>query len=271
MRRLFCWLSLLVCLALAACGSPGPRGGSTITQGPRAVSGQANEVVMLALFGKTTGISLMRLAVVLGPFINLLAPIAFYMLAAFLFGRAAGVAGLCLMLFGKEGGLPFWTCAYCPWLLAPMYSAGLLFLCIYAYMKALESKGSGYFCLTGLLLGTAFMSHTAPAVIGGGTLLLLTLSEMLRLRRTPFGKKAVLRAALMFGLVLGIAFLVSLPYSGPILWKYQFHVLNPWPSLYASQNVELHNLPKEFYQSLNLRNTVALIGFLFLLKRRGNT
>ncbi|WP_374324847.1 C40 family peptidase [Azonexus sp.] len=49
MRRLFYWLSLLVCLALAACGSPGPRGGSTITQGPRAVSGQANEVVMLAM------------------------------------------------------------------------------------------------------------------------------------------------------------------------------------------------------------------------------
>jgi hypothetical protein len=210
----------------------------------------------------------MRLAVVLGPFVNLLAPLAFYALAASLFGRAAALAGLCLMLFGKDGALPFWTCAYSPWLLAPMYSMGFLFLTLMTYKKALESGKATRFYLAGLLLGIAFMSHTAPAVIGGGTMLLVTMLEIVRLWRIERRGREAFRLGGFFLLMLAVAFFVSLPYSGPILWRYHFHVLNPWPSLYASQNVELKNLPGQIKAAFSLRNGVALLGLVMLYQKR---
>lgn len=222
--------------------------------------------ILLALFHKATGLSLMRLAVVLGPFINLIAPLGFYFLAARLFGRAAALAGLCLMLFGKDGRLPFWTCAYAPWLLAPMYSMGLLFFTLYGALIAFTRRKPGAFFFTGFLLGTTFLAHTAPALIAGGTMVLMLGWECLRVRgnqryanRTLFG---------YFVLLLTVAFLVSLPYTGPILWRYQFRVLNPWPSLFASQNVELSNLSSQLLESINFRNATALLGLWTLFKNR---
>lgn len=217
-----------------------------------------------------TDIPLMRLAVVMGPYLNLLAPLAFYFFAASFFGRAAGLAGLCLMLFGKDGMSPYWTCAYSPWLLASVYSLGLLFITLAAGTKAVERKTSSTFLLAGLLLGITFLAHTAPAIIAGGTLLLLMLWEQYRLRRVEGRPKEARTLLGLFLLFLGMAFFVSLPYSGPILWRYQFHVLNPWPSLYASQNVELHNLPGQLWHAVSLRNGVALLGALAVFRTRDN-
>lgn len=224
-------------------------------------------LVLLALH-YVTGMPLMRLSVVAGPFLNLLAPAGFYVLAAALFGRAAALAGLCLVLFGKEGALPLWTCAYSPWLLASVYSLGLLFLTLAAFVKALRGGSTGLFCLTGLMLGIAFLGHTAPAIIAGGVMLLLTLWECGRLRFVERQSGDAGRLLFRFLAVLVVAFFVSLPYTGPILWRYQFQVLNPWPSLYASQNMELQNLAARIQEAVSLRNGLALFGAVMLLRWR---
>jgi hypothetical protein len=224
--------------------------------------------VILAFSSYVTGQPLMRLAVTLGPFINLLSPIAFYILVSTLLGRVAALSALCLMLFGKDGSLPFWTSSYCPWLLAPMYSMGLLFLCFHTYLKAFQYRKVSYFFLTGFLLGVTFMAHTAPAVIAGGTMLLFTFQEIICSWSNKDKRNESLKLFYLFLLLLFVAFFVSLPYSGPILWRYQFHVLNPWPSLYASQNVELHNLPLQIRQLFGIKNVLALLGVFSLLKLR---
>ncbi|HOC69921.1 MAG: hypothetical protein BWX80_03296 [Candidatus Hydrogenedentes bacterium ADurb.Bin101] len=216
---------------------------------------------LLAVLRKFNEQSLMRLAVVSGPYINLLAPAAFYLLTALWFGQGAAVAGLCLYLFGKDGTSPStWTCAYSPWLLAPAYSAGLLFLTLATFKKALEKKTSGVFIAAGLLLGLTFLGHTAPAVIAGGSMVLLTGMETCRMARQKDNRQEARRLVFHLLLSLGIAFFISLPFTGPILWRYQFHVLNPWPSLYASQNVELQKLPEQIWTLLSMRNLIALFG-----------
>jgi len=205
--------------------------------------------------------SLMRIAVVSGPYINLLAPTAFYLLTALWFGHGAALAGLCLYLFGKDGASPStWTCAYSPWLLASAYSAGLLFLTLATFKKALEKKTSGFFIAAGLLLGLTFLGHTAPAVIAGGSMVLLTGMESCRMARQMDGRRGVSHLVFLLFLSLTIAFFASLPYTGPILWRYQFHVLNPGPSRYASQNVELQNLPEQIWTIFSMRNLIALFG-----------
>ena len=215
--------------------------------------------VILAALSRATGQPLMRLGVTLGPFINLLSPVAFYVFASCIFGRAAALAGLCLMLFGKEGRLPFWTCAYSPWLLAPMYSLGLFFLLMVVGRKAVEARSAWHFHVAGILLGVTFMGHTAPAVVAGGTILLMVGIEAVRLWLVEHDRTAARRVVLLFVLMLAVAFIISLPYSGPIMWRYQFRVLNPWPSLYASQNVELQNLPEQIRLAFCLRNGIALL------------
>ena len=215
-----------------------------------------------------TGLSLMRLSVIVGPFLNLLAPAGFYLLSAGLFGRGAALAGLFLVLFGKDGALPLWTCAYSPWLFASVYTLGMLFFTLAAFVKAMQSKQVRFFCAAGVLLGITFLGHTAPAIIGGGTLALVTLMEVLRLwfrERQPREARTLI---FHFTVVLLIAFFVSLPYTGPILWRYQFNVLNPWPSLYASQNVEIENLTAQIWQALSVRNGIALIGAVMLARHR---
>ncbi len=225
--------------------------------------------MLLASVRSLNGQSLMRIAVMAGPFVNILAPAAFYLLVALLFGHSAALAGLCLFLFGKEGTSPsHWTCAYTPWLLAPVYSTGLLFLTLALFKKALEKKTAGYFIMAGLLLGITFLAHTAPAVIAGATMTLLTIVEMYRaVRRDGLPGEARRLAACLF-MSLCIAFFVSLPYTGPILWRYQFQVRNPWPSLYASQNVELQNLTEQIWNSCSLRNLIALLGIVGLFPGR---
>ena len=229
-----------------------------------------NPLTGLVLFAlhHLTGLSLMRLAVVAGPFLNLLAPVAFYFLVAGLFGRGAGLAGLLLVLFGKDGALPLWTCAYSPWLLASVYALGLLFLTLTAFYRAFCEKSPRFFFLTGVLLGVTFLAHTAPAIVAGGTMLLMSLWEACRLwfRERQYQEARIL--ALHFAAALCVAFFVSLPYTGPILWRYQFHVLNPWPSLYAFQNVELENLPAQIRQAFSVRNGIAVIGIMTLLRHR---
>lgn len=223
---------------------------------------------MLLVAHYLTDTPLMRLAVTLGPYINMLAPLAFYAFTAAFYGRAAGIAGLCLMLFGKDGTQPYWTCAYSPWLLASVYSLGLLFITLFLGTKAIEKRASSLFFIAGISLGVTFLAHTAPAIIAGGTLFLLMMTEQYRFVRERRWSDEGRSLFWLFILLLAIAFFVSLPYSGPILWRYHFHVHNPWPSLYASQNVELQNLPQQLRYALSPRNVMAVIGGLILLRNR---
>jgi hypothetical protein len=72
-------------------------------------------------------------------------------------------------------------------------------------------------------------------------------------------------------LALGVAFVVSLPYSGPILWRYAFHVRNPYPSIFAAPQVELAQIPRLFLSMLSVSTGIALFGLgaLLLDRKRG--
>ncbi len=223
---------------------------------------------ILACCARLTGIPLQRLGVILGPFLNLLVPLGFYLLVSHLFGAPAALAGLCLVLFGKEHALPLWTCAYYPWLLAPAYSLGLLFITLLVFLKAVRRGTPLLHYLAGLLLGLTFLSHTAPALVGGGTMALFMIMTLWRDRRCAEAAKDSRRKLGLFLLLLTVAFFVSLPYTGPILWRYQFRMLNPWPSLYAAQYVELNALPDRLREAISPRNFIALIGLAALVKRR---
>ena len=78
-----------------------------------------------AVFSAATGVPLPRGYVLLGPWLQLLAPAGFFVLVWVLFGRWTAVLALAAFLFGKTDIIPAWNCAsYSPWLLAPGFAQG---------------------------------------------------------------------------------------------------------------------------------------------------
>ncbi len=220
---------------------------------------------ILAVRGLWSSQSLPRLAIVMGPYVNLLAPLLFYAMLATFFGRGAGLVGLALYLFVRDPAYPFWISAsYSPWFMAPIYSMGLLFAVLATYGYALRSRAWLGYAAAGLLLGVTFTSHTAPALVGGGAMLLMTFVQAIDAWRGERNFKAVIPEFERFLLLLTLAFLISLPYSLPILWRYQFRVQNPWPSLYATPYVELQHLSLRLREALNWRTALAGVGVVAL-------
>ena len=236
---------------------------------------------LLAAAHRLSGIPLPRLGILLGPWLNLITPLGMVALLACLFGRAAALAGLCMVLYGKYPPNPFWLeISYAPWLMAPLYASGLMFLTLAAYYKGTTRRSPGMLMFSGALLGVTFMAHTAPAIIAGGTMLLHTAMEAARMlwkpgiehedltgKRLSGGAEAV-RIAARFALLLLTAFLVSLPYTWSILWNYGFHVRNPHPSLFTADFLLLVNLPIRLHEAINWRNAFAVLGVFTLLRRR---
>ena len=232
--------------------------------------------VMIAATSRILHLSLSETSITIGPYVNLIAPAALVVLLTVFFGRAAALAGLCVMLFAKDPQTPFWVNAcYSPWLLAPLYSLGLFFLTLIAYREGIKRSSLLWCGIAGILLSITFMAHTAPALIIGGIVVLTTLLETGMRWHEKRSNSAVAAASrlpvrLLFfhvGLLLFLAFLISLPYTWSILRRYQFKVENPFPSLFAADYVRLNALPDRIYESLNWKNLLALAGIGVLLRR----
>lgn len=174
---------------------------------------------ILATFSRLTGAPLPVLTARIGPFINLLAPLAFYLLAAAWQRPWAAVASLAAFLFLSALGMPFTDAAtYSPWFAPENYGQGLFYLALLLAHRRVSAL------LEGVLLGLIFLVHTAPALIFGGVLLVLC---GLEIRDTRRAAPALARLAT----ILGIALVVAAPIAVIILGRYHGHVVNPFPAI----------------------------------------
>jgi hypothetical protein len=220
--------------------------------------------VITALGGWLSGAPLSTVNIALGPWLNLLGPVLFAVLIARLTNAWVALAALVYLLFGKPIAQPVWaSAAYSPWLLAPNTTQALYFLALLLLFLALQRNRWPWHAAAGIAWGVTFLGHTMPALaIGGIYLLLLAWSQ------AEAWRGGVERPAWRgFFLSAAVAFVVSLPYTGPILWKYQFHVVNEWPSIFADPYVELQHLPERLRESLRRwENLPALLGLAVALR-----
>ena len=129
----------------------------------------------------------------------------------------------------------------------------------------MERDSLRWYAGAGVLLGITFIFHTASAVLFGGVLVLLLLHRIRRKRQAGEAWRHLLTGP--FPLLI-IAFIVSLPYSGPILWRYQFRVQNPWPTWLCEPRMTLERLPELLWSGMCVASLVALIGLALLLRSR---
>lgn len=231
----------------------------------------------IAAIAKCTGIPVHLAGTRAGVFLNLLVPIGLFVLASRLYGRWMGAIAVVFLVLAnptQKGYDPVFMmlgCAittYMPWLWAPHLAQGFFFLAMAAYWKALSTRRAVWYAATGALLGVTFMFHTAPALLLGLTVLATVWNEA-RESQSRSAVYARLRSALFHGLLTAaIAFVISLPYTLPILAKYQFHIRNMAPSVYQSDYFLLSTLPRLLRDLLTPTNAITLLGVAALLRRR---
>lgn len=180
---------------------------------------------VLAAASRVASVPLPSLTVAIGPWLNLLAPIGFYLLVSALFEPWTALAALAAFLFLAPIGFPFYDAAsYSPWLAPENWGQGLFYVALLAVHRAERSGFGGLSALVvGVLLGLVFLVHTSPAIVLGVVLVTLTAARI-------DGIRSAGPALLGLAIALGAALVTSAPLVASVLGRYGLHTVNPLPS-----------------------------------------
>ncbi len=206
-----------------------------------------------------------RASVQIGPYVNLLVPLLFFLLVAALFGRWAGLGALVFLLFGNaQSEFVYATATYTPWLFAPHLALAGLFLTFLLYHAALKRIHWALYAAAGGALALTFMTHTGSAVLFGGSALLTT-AWMLWAERGKAREERSYRPVIVgFCVLVAVAFLASLPYTYSILWNYQFRIVSPFPNMNTEAAARIERLPEILRGLVSFSGAVTLTGFIWL-------
>ena len=193
----------------------------------------------LALGSAMTGAPVEVFHVRAGPWLNLLGPLAFYLLGVRWVGRTAAFIALAVYVFFAIGDGPGWAYAtYSPWLYSNDFAEGIFFTAALALQVASDRPTPTRAVCAGALIGLTFLTHTAPALI------LVIMACAAFARRWP-----------MLLTTGAAAFVVASPFLYSIGLQYHFHIVNTTPLSWAWAGVlTSHTLPQF------LKDNAILIG-----------
>ena len=216
-----------------------------------------------AIGSRVTGVPLHKFIVRVGPWLNLLAPLALFWLVAVLFDAWCGVAATAAFLFMTGTNLPFYYSAtYSPWFAPENFGQAPFYVALLPLSRSFNAPSSGWRDAgIGALLGVIFLCHTAPALLFGGILLVLTAVEVL-------DRRAIKPAALRLGRVLGVALLVSAPFLLQIIGVYHLRVVNTLPSASPSGILDPNEFPVLAAKLMRLPVIAAALYAIRLAVRR---
>jgi hypothetical protein len=185
----------------------------------------------------------------IGPWLNALAPIAFFVFVRRLVGAWPAAFATIAFLF-LPGRPPGWAAAtYSAWLFPSVTAQALLYATLASWLSITtgESRTRGRMVVTGVLLGLTFLAHSAAAMFAGAVML--------------FTRP---RAALA---VAGIALLVASPFLAPIGLQYGFRVLNRAPGTWHYEGATLLGLLLPSYRLSDILQLALLVVGIVWVKR----
>ncbi len=199
---------------------------------------------VLAALSRVVSAPLPSLTVSLGPWLNLIAPIGFYLLVAALLEPWTALAALAAFLFLAPIGFPFYDAAsYSPWLAPESWGQGIFYLALLALHREERNGASASSALVnGVLLGLVFLVHTSPAIVLGAVVVAVTAA---RIATAGSARPALARLAV----VLGAALLTSAPVVASVVGRYGLRTVNRFPS----------QSPNPLFGSIRALSTALLI------------
>jgi len=221
----------------------------------------------VALIGRVTEVPLHRLYATAGIYLNLLAPIAFYVMLGVLHGRRVALASLVGFLFLGQHDLMSWMHAtYSPWLWSCNLAQAFFYLGVLMLSLAMQSGSTRQAIAAGLFVGMTALAHVAPAMLLAGISLALTLRESIAHRFRGPSFKLALRTLL---LVAAVAAVVSSPFWWALVGHYQLRVKNEVPLRWLASELTIERFGELVLRSVSLRGIVAAVGVVGLFWPRG--
>ncbi len=198
--------------------------------------------------------------VLLGPFLNLLAPLLFFLLAKALFGRWCAMAAVIAFFFNMPHGDYGWVRAtYSPWLFAPLLAQSLFYGALLAYLRGLQTRRWRWHAVFGLCGGLAFLAHPAPVLllvpITACTTVWLYASIQRQARHAWLAGECGRLA-----LAAAMAALAASPLLYILLARYGFHTLNSAPSQWVYEPLSLDKAPMLLARAWSITGVGAMAG-----------
>jgi hypothetical protein len=172
-------------------------------------------------------IPLPRIWAEMGPFVNLLAPITFYLLARLLMSPLAAFSALAgFLFFGLRAAQLGFQATYSPWVWPNQFVQCFFYGAAACWLMSIRTGSRRWEVATGILLGVTFLGHPVPATVLG---LALALDTSLALRRgtPPAQRRVALRRLLICA---GVSTLFAVPVMAPLVIRYHLRVQNDTPT-----------------------------------------
>lgn len=194
-----------------------------------------------------------------GPYLNLLGPVAFFLFCRLLIGDWAAVFALSAYLFlGNHTSVTWHQATYSAWAWPWNVAQGVFFITASAVLTTYRSNSYLWAIISGFLLGLTLLFHTAPALI---LTLLVSLISIKRFLSTK--SRADLQQQIVLYFLIGItSILVSLPFLAPLALEYGFVIKNQEPTNYVAIGFR-----DVISYCFNIRFVVFFLTFLLLWTR----
>jgi hypothetical protein len=216
---------------------------------------------LVALIHKVTGAPVLLAYARSGVVLNLLGPVAFFVLVAALLNTGVAAAALFALLFLPPAGLPgFAAATYSPWLFAGVFSQALFYLGVLGLDRVRDSRELTPWLLCGVILGLTFLGHAAPALMLG-TMVVVMAERLI----VVDGRPGAARTALGAALCLATAFVISMPLTSSVLFHYKLTVLNAAPAAYEYGATDVANWRELLGRFAGGTSIAALAGLALLL------
>ncbi len=209
---------------------------------------------MTAAASGMSGVDVPVVAVRIGTYANLLAPVAFYLLVRSLAGAWIALYASAGFLFLTSSTLPSWMSAtYSPWFLPVNFAQAIFYVTLWSYVLARRSTSRTRYVWPGVLWGLTFLGHTAPALLFGYLVVAMEVAEVARKQIRPHV------AASRLGTMALLALMVSSPFVGIIAGHYGLRLRNVGPSSYTDPLLA-RELPRLLLMHLTVPMAVAAVG-----------
>lgn len=220
---------------------------------------------LIAGLQRLTGGTLHVIETRAGAYLNVLGPVAFYVLVVALFGRWTALVALAIFLFcSGDSGPSYASSTYSPWLFVANFMQAFYYVTLLVLYRAVHSERLREFALVGVLLGLTFLGHTAPALLLGGMVSVYTAVMVWRGLRAGDGR-AVRWALARFALVVVLALVVSTPYVLSIAGRYHLKIVNQYPTFWIYPAMELSNVTAFLAERASRAVVPALVAGLVAL------
>lgn len=221
---------------------------------------------MEALLARLTGLPVQTVLVQAGPWLNLLAPVCFFIMAWYFRGPVAAVAATAIYLFFLVGDEPAWAVpTYTPWLIPISFVQAFFYLGLIVLHRAFQSGTLFSALALGAVTGLIFLSHAAPALILVAIIGLLTAERVI----TAFRAGEVRNAWRRLGLSAAAGTMFVL-FAMPLLWyiigTYGMQMRNRTPFLYTYELLTLAHIRLFLFYNITWVTAAGLVGLVLLVR-----